>query len=150
VAQDQIVSASKFYFSTSAIPSVAISELKNINTQVENSEYIYSDPKGAVVHTKQYGKTKPPSVTFVTGLEPNASTQFFAWHDKARSGDPMARQDADIVLQDAGATFKLTYLLEAAWVAKIDVAGAKAGGTENITLTVTLECDNITCTASKN
>jgi phage tail-like protein len=147
--QDQIVSASQFYFSTSQITPVPISELKNINSQVEASEYIYNDEKGKTLHTKQYGKTKPPSVTFVTGLEPVASTQFFLWHDMARGGVPTARDDAEVYLLDAGGTFKLTYLLEAAWVAKLDISGAKAGGTENITLTVTLECDKITCTATK-
>ncbi|HVV24265.1 MAG TPA: phage tail protein [Pseudonocardiaceae bacterium] len=147
--QTQIVSAARFFFKTSAIPPTPISELKNINTAIEPVEYIYSHEKsGETIHTKQYGKTKPPQVTFVTGLDPTAMMALLTWHDKARAGDPTARQDTDINLMDAGKTFKLTYKLENAWCSKLDIAGAKSGATEQITITVTLECDKITCVRS--
>lgn len=146
MTQPQIVTAAGFFFQTSAIPATPISELKNISSQVEPVQYIYADAKGgAPVHTKQYGMTKPPSVTFVTGLDPNTMMNLFLWHDKARHGNPEARQDTTITLQDAGKTFSLVYLLELAWPSKLDIAGAKAGGTEQITVTVTLECDVIKC-----
>lgn len=147
MTQPQIVSAARFYFQTSAIPATPISELKNISSQVEPVEYIYNDPKsGETVHTRQYGKTKPPNVTFVTGLDPNTMMQLFAWHEQALKGDPSARQDTTITLADASGALKLTYLLHSAWCSKVDIGGAKAGATEQITITVTLECDKIECT----
>jgi phage tail-like protein len=147
--QQQIVSAARFFFQTSAITATPIAELKNINSQVEPVEYIYADAtSGETVHTRQYGKTKPPNVTFVTGLDADTMIKLFTWHELAIKGDPSARQDTTITLADAGNTFKLTYLLENSWCSKLDIAGAKAGATEQITVTVTLECDKIGCTKS--
>ena len=146
MTQPQIVSAARFFFQSSAIPATPISELKNISSMVEPVQYIYADAKtGEPQHTKQYGMTKPPSVTFVTGLDPNTMMNLFAWHEEALKGNPSARQDTTITLSDNGGTFKLVYLLEAAWCAKVDIGGAKAGATEQITVTVTLECDKISC-----
>jgi phage tail-like protein len=149
MTQAGVVSAATFFFQTSAIPALAITELKNINTHVEAVEYIYADEKtGKTMHTKQYGKTKPPSVTFVTGVEPNAMKHFFTWHDLARTGKTNARQDATIHLMDAGENFKISYNLEAAWCSKLEVSGAKAGSSDVVTLTITLECDKIECLSS--
>lgn len=146
MTQPQIVSAARFFFQTSAIPATPISELKNISSQVEPVQYIYADAKsGEAMHTKQYGQTKPPTVTFVTGLDPTTMMNLFGWHEMALKGDPTGRYDTTITLQDAGGSFKLVYLLHMAWVSKLDIAGAKAGGTEQITVTVTLECDKIEC-----
>lgn len=143
MTQPQIVSAARFYFQTSGA-KVPIAELKNINTHVEPIEYIYNDPQGTTVHTKQYGKTKPPNVTFVTGLDQNSMLMFFGLHDKVRQGDPTGRQDMDIFLYDlSGSNVMLHYALDNAWVSKLEVGGAKAGASESITLTVTLECDQI-------
>jgi phage tail-like protein len=149
MAQMGVISAARFFFQSSAIPALPIAELKNINTAVDPVEYIYADPKtGESIHSKQYGKTKPPSVNFVTGLEPNAMKHFFTWHDLARHGKTDARQDATIHLMDAGNNFKLTYHLHWAWCAKLEVSGAKAGSSDAVTLTVTLECDHIECVTS--
>lgn len=145
--QTQIVTAATFYFKCDAVPNgCPISELKNINSQVEPVEYIYSDSSGnGTVHTRQYGKTKPPNVTFVTGLDPTSMKALFTWHELARNGDPNGRYDTEIYLGDAAGSFTLTYLLESAWCSKLEIGGAKAGSTDSVTVTVTLECDSIAC-----
>lgn len=144
--QQQIISAARFYFQVDQL-KCPIAELKNISSQVEPVEYIYNDEKGAAVHTRQFGKTKPPNVVFVTGVDQDSMLQLFAWHEEARAGLPSARKDTWIFLEDAGGTaVKLKYELTNAWLSKLEIGGAKAGATEAITITVTLECDNVVCT----
>jgi hypothetical protein len=44
---------------------------------------------------------------------------------------------------DPGGAAKMTYMLVNAFPTKVDIAGMKAGGTEVVLQTVTLQCDEI-------
>ena len=93
------------------------------------------------MHTKQYGKTKPPQVTLKRGLDPE--TYMWAWHQAVLQGEPTARKTCSLQLFAASQSPKsgqpiITYVLENAWPSKLEIAGMKAGATEVVTETVVL------------
>jgi phage tail-like protein len=140
-----VMSASTFVIQVDGVKVATFSELSGINTEVESVEYISTGPEG-IVHTKQYGKTKPPTVTLKRGLDPQ--TYMWAWHQMVLQGDPMARKTCSLQLFAASNSPKadqpiITYLLENAWPSKLEIGGMKAGATEIVTETVVLHCDQI-------
>ena len=140
-----VMSASTFVIQVDGIQVATFSELSGINTEVESVEYIATGPEG-IVHTKQYGKTKPPTVTLKRGLDPQ--TYMWSWHQAVLQGDPTARKTCSLQLFAASASPKsgqpiITYLLENAWPSKLEIGGMKAGATEVVTETVVLHCDQI-------
>jgi len=135
-----VITAARFVISIDGIET-SFSELNGITSEVEASEYISVDPQGKIVHTKQYGKTKPPTVTLKRGVD--SSAQMWAWHEGALAGDPTARKSATLKLQDAqGNTFQ-AYQLEGAWVSKLEIGGLKAGDSAVVVETVQIVCDYI-------
>jgi len=77
------------------------------------------------VHTKQFGKTKPPTVTLKRGLD--TETYMWAWHQAVLLGDPAARKTCSLQLFAASVSPKsgqplITYLLENAWPSKLEIA----------------------------
>lgn len=137
-----MISAPRFRISTDQV-SIPLIELKGINSTVEPHEYIYNDDKGKVVHSKNFGKTKPPQVVVVTALDFNTFPKIMAWHQAARSGSDQARKDVHLFIYNTDGSSNPPYTLEGAWLSKVDVTGAKAGQTETVTVTLTLECDAI-------
>ncbi|MFJ9558606.1 phage tail protein [Streptomyces fuscichromogenes] len=140
-----VMSASTFVIQVDGIKVATFSELSGINTEVESVEYISSGPEG-ILHTKQYGKTKPPTVTLKRGLDPE--TYMWLWHQAVLQGDPLARKTCSLQLFAASSSPKsghpiITYLLENAWPSKLEIGGMKAGATEIVTETVVLHCDQI-------
>ncbi|MEZ0092232.1 phage tail protein [Streptacidiphilus sp. EB129] len=141
-----VMSASTFVISVDGVQVASFSELSGINTEVESVEYISTGPEG-IVHTKQYGKTKPPTVTLKRGLDTDG--KIWSWHQAVLQGDPLARKTCSLQLFAAGALPRsggnpiITYLLENAWPSKLEIGGMKAGATEVVTETVVLHCDSI-------
>lgn len=140
-----VMSASTFVIQVDGIQVATFSDLSGINTEVEPVEYISSGPAG-IVHTKQYGKTKPPSVTLKRGLDPQ--TYMWSWHQAVLQGDPAARKTCSLQLFAASQSPKsgqpiITYILENAWPSKVEISGMKAGATEVVSETVLLYCDQI-------
>lgn len=138
----QVFSAPRFFIQLDQTPPLGFSELKGISSHVEHHEYIFNDAQGKTQHTKQYGKTKPPTVVLVRALDADIKP-FFAWHDMAREGLPGARSSATITVQDPSGQVQVSYLLENAWLTKMEIAGAKAGATDSLMVTMTIECDKI-------
>ena len=129
-------------------PDIAIfSELSGINSEVEPQEYISSDKDGNVLHTKQFGKVKPPKVTLKRALD--GSKAIWAWHEAVMMGDITAITTCSLKLlsqaADSGGEpkIKITYVLENAWPSKVDIAGMKAGASDIIMETVEIVCDSI-------
>jgi hypothetical protein len=120
-----VITAARFIVSIDGVET-AFSELSGINSEVESSEYIAVDPQGNIVHTKQYGKTKPPTVTLKRGVDNNG--QMWVWHQQV--------QDAQ------GANFQ-KYVLEGAWLSKLEIGGLKAGDSAVVVETVQIVCDYI-------
>jgi phage tail-like protein len=126
----------------SAKPAAVFTELGGISSEVEIVEYLATDSvSGAVSHTKQYGKTKPPTITLKRGVDGDAS--LWAWHQMVLAGDPMAKMSCTLELIGVDGKPKVTYWLSGAWPAKLDISGIKAGATEVVVETVTFTCEEI-------
>lgn len=135
-----VISAARFVISIDTV-EVTFSELTGIRSEVEPVEYISTDSTGKIVHTKQFGKTKPPTVTLKRGVDD--STKIWAWHEAVLAGDVTAPKTCALKLQDASGTTLITYILENAWPSKVDIAGLKAGASEVVMETVEIVCDSI-------
>ncbi|MEY9930882.1 phage tail-like protein [Catenulispora sp. GP43] len=140
-----VLSASTFVIQVDGIQVATFSELNGISTEVEAVEYIATGPEG-ILHTKQYGKTRPPSVTLKRGLD--TQTYMWSWHQAVLQGDPGARKTCSLQLFSASSSPKsgqpiITYLLENAWPSRLEIGGLMAGASEVVFETVTLNCDQI-------
>jgi phage tail-like protein len=136
-----VITAARFVVNVDGGPGVSFSELNGINSEVEPAEYISVDPQGNISHTKQFGKTKPPTVTLKRGVDNNA--QMWVWHQLVLTGDPTARKTATLTLQDAGGQTMQKYVLEGAWLSKLEIGGLKAGDSAVVVETVQIVCDYI-------
>jgi phage tail-like protein len=126
----------------SSKPAPVFSELGGISSEVEVVEYISSDSKtGKIYHTKQFGKTKPPTVTLKRGLD--GDNTIWAWHQMVLKGLDGARQSCTLELIGADGKPKVSYWLSNAWPTKLDVGGMKAGASDTVIETVTFTCDEI-------
>ena len=141
MAQAEVISAARFVIEIDGMTVASFSDLTGINSEVEAVEYISSDKDGKVVHTKQFGKTKPPKVTLKRGLD--GTTEIWTWHQRVLMGSADAPQTCSLKLVGADNEPRVTYLLENAWPAKVDIAGLKAGASEVVMETVELVCDAI-------
>jgi phage tail-like protein len=129
------------YTLTVAGKSMKFESLLDINTEVQPTEFV-SNP-GGPTHPKQFGKVKPPSVTFRMAI--GANTPFiWSWHLQARDNSPAARQDAVLAVVSADGTTLTSFKLQNAWPSKVDIAGLKAGAAEVAVMTVKLEAESIT------
>jgi phage tail-like protein len=130
------------------LQNIGFQELAGINSEINIEQYISVDATGHVNHTKQFGLTRPPTVTLKRGLD--HSLTLWAWHQMALNGDPAARAQylsLDIFGGGSAAVQNqrplMSYLLINAWCAKINISSAKAGEGV-VTEDVTIACDVIT------
>jgi phage tail-like protein len=137
----QVLSSAHFTISIDQTEVATFSELTGINSEVEPVEYIAANQQGHVVHSKQFGKTKPPKVTLKRGLD--GSKAIWAWHQAVLDGDPGALRTCTLSLKNAHGDITISYVLEDAWPCKVDIAGAKAGGSDVIMETVEMVCSQI-------
>lgn len=140
-----VMSASTFVIQVDGIQVASFSELSGISTEVEPVEYISTGLEG-ILHTKQYGKTKPPTVTLKRGMD--TESYMWAWHQAVLQGEPTARKTCSLQLFAASVSPKsgqpiITYILENAWPSKLEISGMRAGASELVTETVVLFCDQI-------
>lgn len=142
--QLQVVSAPQFWVVCEGwTTGLGFSKLTGINSTVEPLEYWYSGTLGNV-HTKQFGRAKPPTISLERGLDTSGFAQMFAWHSLARSNNPLAKCPAVFTMMDAsGSDTQISYLLENAWCSKLEVDPAQAGQTSVVMMKVTIECDSI-------
>jgi phage tail-like protein len=125
----------------------SFSELAGISSEVEQTEYMQAGEKGPE-YGRFVGKTKPPTITLKRAMSTGPDTTWiWEWHQQARAGSPMAYRTTTFMLygagSDPGGSAALTYMLVNAFPSKVDIAGMKAGGTEVVVQTVTLQCDEI-------
>lgn len=137
----QVLSAAHFTISIDGTEVATFSELTGINSEVEAVEYIAANTQGQVVHSKQFGKTKPPKVTLKRGLD--GSKAIWMWHQAVLDGDPGALRTCTLSLKTSKGDIAISYVLEDAWPAKVDIAGAKAGASDVIMETVEMVCSQI-------
>lgn len=130
------------------LQNIAFQELAGINSEIGIEQYISADPGGFLNHTKQFGQTKPPTVTLKRGVD--NSLALWAWHQMALRGDPRARA-SHLHLEIFGGGLPdvrngrplMSYTLLNAWCARISISSARAGEGV-VTEDVTIACDMIT------
>jgi phage tail-like protein len=128
--------------------SSTFSELAGINSEIEQAEYMEVGNKGAE-YGRFFGKAKPPTITLKRAMSAgDDTTKIWAWHQLARAGLPSGYKSATFQLFAAGQdiekdTALLSYTLVNAFPTKLEIASMKAGGTEVVLQTVTLQCDEI-------
>ncbi|WP_042423857.1 phage tail protein [Streptacidiphilus anmyonensis] len=140
------ITAARFMLSCDLLTKPAFfAELGGISSEVEGTEYITVEPgqQGKVVnYSKQYGKTKPPTVTLKRGVDGNG--EIWAWHRNVRNGLDKGRTHATLTICDASGTARGAYLLEGLWPTKMEVSGLKAGDSGVVYENVTFVCSDIT------
>jgi len=145
-ARNTLLTSAVFKIENSA-GAASFSELAGINSEVEQTEYMQAGAKGPE-YGRFVGKTKPPSVTLKRAMSTGPDTTWiWAWHQQARAGLPGAYRTTTFMLYGAGTGMdespSMAYMLVNAFPSKVEIAGMKAGGTEVVVQTVTLQCDEI-------
>lgn len=135
-------SAPRFAIQTDGV-TIPLTELNGITSHVEKHEYIYNNHKGETIHTKQFGKTNPPTVSVTTPLDTKTFAKVMTWHEAARSGKTEARKDVTLTFYTPDGSEQSVYTIEAAWLSKLEVTQAKAGSSDTLQVKLTLECDKI-------
>jgi phage tail-like protein len=137
------VTAARFTLATDSKGTFVFSELTGITSQIAPTQYLGTTGTG-IVHTKQFGKTEPPTVVLKRTLATDTvGKKLLAWHTLATVGSPNARSDANLILTDSTGKTVETFRLTNAWVSKLEISSIKAGGGTVATLTVTLTTEQI-------
>jgi phage tail-like protein len=127
--------------------SADFAELAGITSEVEQTEYMEAGPIGALF-SRHAGRSKPPTVSLRRALRTGPSTTWlWTWHQFARQSLPTMHRDASLTLFGPGDSLsgsgRMTYLMMNAIPTKIEIAGMKAGASEVVVQTVTLQCDDL-------
>lgn len=122
------------------------SDLGGISSEMEDIDYMEAGEKGAMFG-RFLGKAKPPTVTLKRAMSAGKDTTWiWAWHRMARGGGTLSMTDTTMMLYGAGGPDSgpvATYILMNSFPKKVEIAGMKAGGTEVVIQTLTLQCDEI-------
>jgi hypothetical protein len=121
---------------------LGFSEMAGFSSIVEHQEYSFNGRYGNV-HTKQFGRAKPPSVTLKRALDAPGFGQLFAWHGLARGNSPLAKVPAAFVIMDASGVTTASCILENAWCARLELDPAIAGTSSVVMIRTTIECDSV-------
>lgn len=139
----QIVSAARFVVTCEGwTTGLGFSELAGFNSSVETQEYSFNGLLGNV-HTKQFGRTRPPAISLKRALDAEGFAQIFAWHSLARMNNPLAKVPAVFSIMGPGGDITAMCVLENAWCAKLELDPAQAGASNVVMMKATIECDSI-------
>lgn len=143
--QDQVITTARFVIDLDRIGRIAFSELNGITTKVTPQEYIYNSDTGATVHTKQFGKTEPPTISLKRGLDAEGNAKLMAWHRMARLGLPQARANGTLTVMDASGSeqTQIVYQISRAWCTDLIISGMKAGESAVSTIECKITCEEI-------
>lgn len=144
--KESILSSACFRIST-VEGSADFAELGGITSEVENTEYMDSGPFGSMF-SRHAGRSKPPVIVLKRAMRTGPSTMWlWTWHQAARRSLPIMHRQAFLTFfgpgDDASGVGRMTYALVNAWPSKVEIGGVKAGGSEVILQTVTLQCDDL-------
>ena len=93
------------------------------------------------VSSKTFGNASPPTVTLRRGVD--GSTEIWSWHQAVLEGNPAARKTCTLMLQNAGGQTLLTFVMENAWLSKVNIAGSQPGESQIVMETDEFVCDSI-------
>jgi phage tail-like protein len=127
--------------------SADFAELAGIVSEIEQTEYMEAGPVGALF-SRHAGRSKPPTIVLRRAMRSDISTGWlWLWHQAARQSLPTMHRDCTLTFfgpgDDLSGTGRVAYQLMNAWPAKVELGGVKAGGTEVVVQTVTLQCDEL-------
>lgn len=122
-------------------------DLGAIVSEVQHSEYVDSGPEG-VMFGRHPGRAVPPSITLKRAMRTGTNELWlWTWHEQARLSLPTMRREAALSFYKAGDDLageaRLTYLLLNAWPSKIEISGTKAGATDFVYQSVTIQCEHL-------
>lgn len=143
--QGQVVSAGRFVvdFPSAPIGRMAFSELSGITSKVTPTEYIFNDDRGNTHHTKQFGKTDPPTISVKRAVDNAGTTAIMLWHELAREGKDDARAPGTLTVFDAGGNTQVVYMLENAWLSELNITSVKAGSADVAMIECKITCEQI-------
>jgi phage tail-like protein len=144
--KEQLLSSATFRL-WSVEGSADFGELGGITSEVEQTEYMEAGPIGAFF-SRHAGRSKPPTIVLKRAMRTGPSTLWlWGWHQSARHGLPTMYRDCSLTLFGAGDDLsgpgRMTYMLMNALPTKIEVSGIKAGASEVILQSVTLQCEDL-------
>lgn len=135
-----------FQIEVLGLGDAVFSELGGITSEVETNDYMEVGKQGPELG-RFIGKAKPPTVTLKRAMTTGKdSTWIWAWHIAARQAKPDVYKLATLKLFSPTKgmdTPVRIYELTNAFPTKVEIAGMKAGGSEVVLQTVTLQCDMI-------
>jgi phage tail-like protein len=126
--------------------SAVFSELAGISSEVELAEYMEVGDKGPMFG-RFVGRAKPPTVSLKRAMTTGQDTTWvWAWHALARTGASEAYRDTTLSFFGAGSDptkpLKMYSMINAV-AQRVEIGGMKAGGTEVVIATLTIQCDEI-------
>lgn len=121
---------------------IGFSKLGGFTSEVEFQEYSYNGRLGNV-HTKQFGRTKAPTVVLERAADRTGFAQLYGWHYLARTNNPLAKLPASFDICDKSGTPAMACLLENAWCSKLELDAVQAGAAAVLMMRVTIVCDAI-------
>ena len=121
---------------------LGFSELAGFTSVVEAQEYSFNGRLGNV-HTKQFGRPRPPAITLKRALDADGFARLFAWHTLARMNNPLAKLPAVFTMMDSAGEVTAACVLENAWCARLELDPAQAGASNVVMMKTTIECDSI-------
>ncbi|MEU4191080.1 phage tail protein [Kribbella sp. NPDC026611] len=143
VLDPPVVSSPRFFVMCEGwTAGIGFSKLAGFTSEVEFQEFSYNSRIGNV-HTKQFGRTKAPTIVLERGADRNGFAQLYGWHLLARSNNPLAKLPASFDICDKAGTPALACLLENAWCAKLELDAVQAGASAVLMMRVTIVCDAI-------
>lgn len=135
------ISAARFVLSFDNV-EVTFSELTGINSEVEPAQDTFVSSAGTTAPSKPFGTASPPTVTLARHVD-GSTPELWAWHMAVLEGNPAARKTCALKLQDASGQTLLTFVMENAWLSKVDIAGLQAGASQVVMETDEFVCDSI-------
>jgi phage tail-like protein len=144
-ARTTTLSAAVFKIECDFGGTAVFSELAGITSELEVAEYMEAGEKGPMFG-RFVGKAKPPTVTLKRAMSTGPDTHWiWAWHAAAREGNVTAYANTTLSLCPAGDPEHplKSYMMTNAIPTKVEIAGMKAGATEVVMQTVTLQCDEL-------
>lgn len=137
------VSAARFLVTVPGwTTGLGFTELAGFHSTVEAQEYSYNGRLGNV-HTKQFGRARPPALALRRALDSVGFAQIFAWHVLARMNNPLAKVVATFTMLTPAGLPVVTCTLENAWCARLELDPAQAGQSTVVMMRATIECDSI-------
>ncbi|TWD79396.1 phage tail-like protein [Kribbella amoyensis] len=121
---------------------LGFSKLAGFTSEVEFQEFSYNSRLGNV-HTKQFGRTKAPTIVLERAADRNGFALLYGWHHLARTNNPLAKLPASFDICDKAGTPAMAFLLENAWCARLELDAAQAGGPGALMMRITIVCDAI-------